>query len=451
MKVVVLSFDSLPVSYLGCYGNPWVRTPHLDELAVDSVVFDLHFGENFDADARQHAWWTGRYEFRRIDASPAEEPAALLSLRSAGVRTRLVIQRGSSVPVPAELFDSITWIEGTEDPQAEEETAIARLVEQGCAAIRESAENPQVPELIWLHARGVAEESLPPPPYDEFYEDLEELTSLFDEPDDEDDFAEELEDELAENVTADNADAASLSALSSDPEVAASESSEEGTAPRRSGALDPDDAGWVTLLDEQLGSLHTAVEELARETRVLFAVTAAMGSVAEADVDFANLETDFQPLAVLRQSRIQSPLLMRVSTAAPLPGRFGGLTQSVDLLPTLLEWFEVAIPASVEGKSMLPILQGERVVLRESAYLGAGEHFRGVRTPEFSLLLQDSATSRGPQATAVLFVKPDDRWDVDNVARQYPEVVENLTEELRRFSGRGDALTTEENAFLPPQ
>ena len=47
-RAIVISFDRLPLGYLGCYGNDWIETPHLDRLATQSVLFDLHFGENFD-------------------------------------------------------------------------------------------------------------------------------------------------------------------------------------------------------------------------------------------------------------------------------------------------------------------------------------------------------------------------------------------------------------------
>ena len=42
MKILVIEAFGLHVGYLGCYGNEWVATPHLDRLAVDGVVFDWH-------------------------------------------------------------------------------------------------------------------------------------------------------------------------------------------------------------------------------------------------------------------------------------------------------------------------------------------------------------------------------------------------------------------------
>jgi arylsulfatase A-like enzyme len=40
MNVIVICCDTLRYDYLGCNGNTWVRTPHIDRLAAQSVVFD---------------------------------------------------------------------------------------------------------------------------------------------------------------------------------------------------------------------------------------------------------------------------------------------------------------------------------------------------------------------------------------------------------------------------
>jgi hypothetical protein len=42
MRAVILSFDRLPCSALGCYGNEWVETQHFDRLAAEGFVCDAH-------------------------------------------------------------------------------------------------------------------------------------------------------------------------------------------------------------------------------------------------------------------------------------------------------------------------------------------------------------------------------------------------------------------------
>ncbi len=40
MNFIVICLDSLRRDHLGCYGNDWIRTPHLDKFAADNIVFD---------------------------------------------------------------------------------------------------------------------------------------------------------------------------------------------------------------------------------------------------------------------------------------------------------------------------------------------------------------------------------------------------------------------------
>ena len=43
MKAVFVLFDSLCRNALGCYGSPWVKTPHFDRFAARGVTFESHF------------------------------------------------------------------------------------------------------------------------------------------------------------------------------------------------------------------------------------------------------------------------------------------------------------------------------------------------------------------------------------------------------------------------
>ncbi len=39
-NAIVLMFDSLQFNYLGCYGNTWIKTPNMDRLAREGVLFE---------------------------------------------------------------------------------------------------------------------------------------------------------------------------------------------------------------------------------------------------------------------------------------------------------------------------------------------------------------------------------------------------------------------------
>ena len=43
MNFIVICLDSLRRDHVGCYGNPWIRTPYLDRFAKNHIVFENMF------------------------------------------------------------------------------------------------------------------------------------------------------------------------------------------------------------------------------------------------------------------------------------------------------------------------------------------------------------------------------------------------------------------------
>ena len=44
-NVVFIMLDTLQFNYLGCYGNTWVKTPNIDRLARNGVLFENAYSE----------------------------------------------------------------------------------------------------------------------------------------------------------------------------------------------------------------------------------------------------------------------------------------------------------------------------------------------------------------------------------------------------------------------
>jgi len=65
-NIVFVVSDTLRTAYLGCYGNPDIRTPNLDAFAADSAVFDAAYPESLPTIPVRRALHTGRraYPFR---------------------------------------------------------------------------------------------------------------------------------------------------------------------------------------------------------------------------------------------------------------------------------------------------------------------------------------------------------------------------------------------------
>jgi len=60
-NVIVIMLDSLQFNYLGCYGNDWIKTPNMDRLAREGVVFENAYCEGLPTVPCRRAMHTGRY------------------------------------------------------------------------------------------------------------------------------------------------------------------------------------------------------------------------------------------------------------------------------------------------------------------------------------------------------------------------------------------------------
>jgi hypothetical protein len=80
-----------------------------------------------------------------------------------------------------------------------------------------------------------------------------------------------------------------------------------------------------------------------------------------------------------------------------------------------------------------PLLQGKTYEVRPYACAGQEQGGSGVwalRTPDWGYILPEDNPARGPE----LYVKPDDRWEVNNVVQHHLELTEHLGQTLRGFA-----------------
>ena len=60
-NAIVIMFDSLQFNYIGCYGNSWIKTPNMDRLAREGVLFENCYCEGLPTVPCRRAMHTGRY------------------------------------------------------------------------------------------------------------------------------------------------------------------------------------------------------------------------------------------------------------------------------------------------------------------------------------------------------------------------------------------------------
>lgn len=135
----------------------------------------------------------------------------------------------------------------------------------------------------------------------------------------------------------------------------------------------------------------------------------------------------------LHEETVHVPLIMRLPNAREAGLRIAALTQPGDLLPTFHQYLGNGPPANHE-RSLWPLIRDEVAAIRLhalSAWQIGPARERSLRTREWAVVLPESSfpgdAVRGPQ----LFVKPDDRWEVNNVRQQHLELAEELENTLR--------------------
>jgi arylsulfatase A-like enzyme len=93
MNVILIIADTVRYGYLGCNGNPWVRTPCLDALAAEAAVMDRFFCGSFPTGPMRKDVHAGRYTFPYQswqDAPPEGEVLLARWLSGHGVHTAYV-------------------------------------------------------------------------------------------------------------------------------------------------------------------------------------------------------------------------------------------------------------------------------------------------------------------------------------------------------------------------
>ena len=393
MKVLVLAARGLQAAYVGCYGNPWIATPNLDALAAEGIVFDNHFADRADAAGARLTWRDGRHHF--ADTLP---PGADLieQLRQRGVHTCLILDESR----PTELGFEAGWDE------VHRAASFDAVLEAAADALERLAGRDAW--LVWVDLT-----PLVPP-----WETPEEFVGPYflDEPE------EEMEEEVADDEPAEEEEP--LSPLN-DPAAGRIDPVDDVLFVRIQGSY----AGAVTRLDDGLGRLLERTVALNPDDDVLIVCTTDRGQA----LGEHGVVGPAPPTA--HEETTHLPLILRLPGADEAGRRVAGLTQAADLAPTLADVFEVELP-SAQGRSLLPLVYGDAEEVRPyvcSAAEDGDVAEWSLRTPEWALLLPARPQVDDPLHGARLYVRPDDRREVNDVLQHHQELAEGLVRTLRGF------------------
>jgi arylsulfatase A-like enzyme len=191
-------------------------------------------------------------------------------------------------------------------------------------------------------------------------------------------------------------------------------------------------AGQVSLLDECVGALLEFLGSSPAGRESLLVLASARGFPLGEHRRVGPFD------ASLYGESAHVPLWVRFPDGLGEAVRSQALVGPADLPRTILDWWHVADPPRAPGAaSLLPLVREDVESVRDRVCLVSNGTERAIRTPAWYLRDADA-----PE----LFAKPDDRWEVNDVADRCDDVVGLLREAFSDYERR---LRGDELASLP--
>ncbi len=170
-NIICFLTDRLHLGYLGAYGNSWIGTAAFDRLACESVLFDRAFATSLSLPALYRAFWYGHEPFAadlsapdekepgffgRLFAKGAAAPVSPLftALSGTGYRTVLVTDDMETARLGKGLFEKVELFSPAKGiAETAEQSAVFRGLKDAADAASRMARG-RAPFFLWIHLKG---------------------------------------------------------------------------------------------------------------------------------------------------------------------------------------------------------------------------------------------------------------------------------------------------------
>ncbi|MFW5787362.1 MAG: sulfatase [Halanaerobiales bacterium] len=346
MRTVMVLLDSMNRHFLNIYGNNWVKTPNIDRLAQDSVIFDNHWLGSAPCMPARRDIFTGRLNFLERNWGPIEPFDITLQhkLRENGIFTHITTdhthyaepggenymqQFNTWEIIRGQEFD--TWGSKVNPPELPDDYFGKAGVqyELNREHFKEEKDYPTPKTMVsacdWVNNNAGADNFFlmvegfdPHEPFDSPEEYLELYEDDYDGPRYEWSGYEKVE--------------------------------EESPATQH---LRKKYAATLTMADHWLGKLIDSLQENEMWEDTLFILTTDHGHLlGEHGWTGKNKMHVYNELAHL-------PLLISLPGNKRAGERINALTQNIDIMPTLLDYYNIEKPEPVQGYSLKGVLEGQ--------------------------------------------------------------------------------------------
>lgn len=378
MNVIVIMNDSLRRDHINAYGvpAPWARpghdgapfieTPSLDRLAGESALFDGHYIASYPTVPNRRDLYTGRWGFLEAGWEPLRSSDVLLAevLGRAGVTTQLYFD---SLPMGSpgynfqRGFEGWEWVRGQHGDQW---VTAPYPVEMPCLLHQSRGDLERMGRILRnTYARRYERDHMAPKTIGAAIDWLEENYTL-------DQFMLWIDTwDPHEPFDAPVYDYVRYA----DPEY-------DGPAiiyPQygRTSYLSDAElndiraryAAEVTMVDRSIGYLLDMVHALGLDDNTMIIQITDHGYLM-GEHDLLGKPGDL--LGHLYEPTCHVGMFIRHPEGLAAGKRLPALVQPPDIMPTILDFLGVEVPASVQGSSLLPVLRGEVEQVREMTVSG---------------------------------------------------------------------------------
>ncbi|MED4602288.1 sulfatase-like hydrolase/transferase [Paenibacillus validus] len=183
--------------------------------------------------------------------------------------------------------------------------------------------------------------------------------------------------------------------------------------------------GMITHLDTQIGRIFQALDERNQTERTIVVYTADHG-LALGQHGLLGKQNVYE-------HSIHVPLIMR-GPGLPQGVEVGGLGCQIDIFPTLSELTKTPLPDTVEGRSLIPLISGEKTAIRESVFSVYKNYQRMISDGRWKFIRYYRSEGKGTDLIQ-LFDLFNDPWEIQNLAEDSAQHnhIRRLEEELLRW------------------
>jgi hypothetical protein len=384
--------DRLSTAYIGALGNTWIRTPAFDQLAVESLAFDRAMIDSPVIAETYHGYWSGEPAWRSASPESRGEASDLTLAQFCGdcsLPTLLITDDDeiATHPLSAAFEEVIQLAPLVELKQATdwEETQLARFF----AGAVELLANRRSLGLVWLHTSALGRIWDSPQTFrDQYAAEDDPPAAAFIEP------------------------PSQLLAAGIDPDVLL--------------GMRHAYAGEIAVLDSCLGTFLDSIQG-SDWSRALLIATACRGYPLGEHGIVGRAADD------LYAELLHVPWFVRVPGGPKYGERRPDLVQPVDLFETLFEWLAYtgqsasSAPAPWYGGLSLLRANSDTRPMRRLAVARSTSGETALATPAWFLRAPASLTpGAGGRRRLELYVKPDDRFEANEISDRCLEIVEEF-------------------------